>query len=108
MERPQKSVLRAYAYLFLLGYVGGHRFYIRKPGSAIFMIFMFLLGIALVVAGHLQTEPDYTYAGYAAWGVVLAIMLVDLVMMTGMIEDLNDTGEDRKWAALTGNLDPSF
>ena len=108
MQRPQKSVLRAYTYLFLLGYVGGHRFYMKKPGSALFMIFLFLAGAGLVAAGYALDETDYLYGGLACWALVASVMLVDLVMIPGMIEDLNDTGEDRKWAAMTGNLDPSF
>ena len=108
VHRPQKSVLRAYMYLFLLGYVGAHCFYLKKPGMGLVSIMLFLIGAGLVATGFFTDRDDYIYGGFAAWAIVLTMMVADLVMIPGQIEELNDTGEDRRFAAMTGNLDPSF
>ena len=109
MDRPQKSVLRAYVYLFLLGYVGGHRFYMRRHGSAIMMIFFFVAGAGAAIFGWLQEDKEFLYGGALGLTVVGAMMLVDLVMIPQMIEGLNDPdGSDRRISMIGANLDPSF
>lgn len=43
----KKSVLASYLFWVFLGWVGGHRFYLRKPGTAVLMIVLLVMSTIL-------------------------------------------------------------
>ena len=108
VERTEKSVLRAYIYLALLGVLGVHRFYLKRPGSGLFIAVLTVTAVAGYSVGTLQDQRDMIYLSYFCIAIVAAILLTDLVMIPGIIEGMNDRGEDRRMSVIAGNLDPSF
>lgn len=108
VERPEKTVLKAYVLLALLGALGVHRFYMKRPGAGLFMAVMTIVAVGSYVTGLIQEQSDLMYLGYFCGAVVVSIMIVDLVMIPGMIEELNNPSDDRRISLIAGNLDPSF
>ena len=108
VKRPQKSVLRAYAWLLPLGLFGAHRFYLKKPGKGLAFAFGTVAGSAAALYGYAQDHSDILYLGMFIGFFVIAAMLVDFIALPGMVEEFNNPGEDRRLAAIAGNLDPSF
>ena len=108
MERPKKSVLRAYMWLILLGVVGAHRFYLKRSSTGLLYAMLSGIAVACFLVGTFGDQADILYASYFVGAFVIAGLLVDFVSIPGMIEDLNNPGEDRRLAVISGNLDPSF
>lgn len=78
-ESSKKSTGIAYLLWFLTGGVGGHRFYLKRPGSAVAMIALTILGWGLL-------------AVYVGGFLLLALglwLLVDAFRIPGMVADLN-------------------
>lgn len=78
-ESGKKSTGIAYLLWFLTGGVGGHRFYLKRPGSAIGMIALTVLGWSLLVA-------------YIGGFLLLALgiwLLVDAFRIPGMVAEIN-------------------
>ena len=109
VERPQKSVLKAYVLLFLLGVLGGHRYYMKRPGTGLGIAVLSIVSIGLlVVALGQEDSKSFLYGAYLCGALVLAALIADIIMIPGMIEELNNPGEERRISVIAGNLDPSF
>jgi TM2 domain-containing membrane protein YozV len=79
-DNAKKSVGVAYLLWFLLGGLAVHRFYLRKHVSAIILLVLWILSVALIPVGV---------------GLVLMIvpglwLLVDLFLIPGIVRDHND------------------
>ncbi len=109
MERPEKSLLKAYVFLVLLGFVGAHRFYLKRPGTGLFLCLLTIACIGAVIAGNVLEDQEIVYVGYIAGALCLSVMLVDLVTIPSMVDLLNGVdNDDTRMAVIAGNLDPSF
>lgn len=78
-DARRKSVAVAYVIWFFLGWLGGHRFYLARTGSAVVMAVIGLLS--------LLTTP--ILIGYAGFGLLGLWMLLDLVLIPGIVRDHN-------------------
>lgn len=70
-----KSIGASYLLWFFVGGFGGHRFYLGRTGSAIVMLLLTLVGIALSVVG----------IGFALLAIVGIWALVDAFLIPGMV-----------------------
>ncbi len=74
-EANKKSVGVAYLFWLFLGFVGGHRFYLKRKGSAIVMLIISLFA--------LMTESGI--------GVIILIWwLIDAFLITGIVSEYNN------------------
>ncbi|WP_416898137.1 MAG: TM2 domain-containing protein [Minwuia sp.] len=80
-----KSVLVTYVLWFFLGWLGLHRFYLGRIGSAIFMFLLWGIGTALAVIliGYLLLIP------WAIW------WFIDIFLIPGMVAAENNRVVDR-------------
>jgi TM2 domain-containing membrane protein YozV len=69
-----KSEGVSYLLLLLLGTFGAHRFYLRRPGTAILMLLAWWGGWALTFAG----------VGFILVGAVIVWWIIDLFLIPGM------------------------
>jgi TM2 domain-containing membrane protein YozV len=78
-EANKKSIVVAYLLWFFLGWLGGHRFYCGKIGTAVAQLLLMLLGLflTLIVIGWLIVLP------VAIW------VLVDAFLIPGWIRNHN-------------------
>lgn len=78
-DAGKKSVFVAYLLWFFLGGVGAHRFYLKRTGSAIAMLVIWLLSwpLLLIAIGYL---------GFLAIGIW---WLVDAILIPGIVRDFN-------------------
>jgi TM2 domain-containing membrane protein YozV len=72
-----KSIVLAYLLLVVVGYLGGHRFYIGRPYSAVTMLILFLMGWVTRIVG----------IGFIILAVVGIWMLVDAFLIPKMIQE---------------------
>ena len=72
-----KSIVLAYLLLAFVGYLGGHRFYLGRPFSAVTLLVLFLIGYVLRIV----------LVGYVILSVVLIWMVIDAFLIPGMIQD---------------------
>jgi len=72
-----KSIVLAYLLLAFVGYLGGHRFYLGRPVSAVILLFLFLLGYVTRIVG----------IGFLILAVVLVWLLIDAFLIPGMIQE---------------------
>ncbi len=79
-DANKRSALIAYLLWFCLGYLGAHRFYLKRTGSGAAMlviwVFSFLLSFVLI--------------GYAGFLVIGIWWLVDAFLIPGMTADYNN------------------
>ncbi len=76
---PPKSVAIAYLLWFFLGGFGIHRFYLRKPQTAVIMLI-------LTVAGYILT---FVVVGFLLLWAVGIWWIVDAFLIPGMIREAN-------------------
>lgn len=74
-----KSTAVAYVFALLLGGVGAHRFYLRRPITASVMLVIWVTGLAATGA----TWGWYLMAATAVW------VIVDLFLIPGMVQAAN-------------------
>ena len=108
MDGPEKSLVKAYVLLLLLGCVGAHRFYLKRPGTALAMIILTMACAGLIVFGTLQEDQELIYTGYFCGALCVSIMIVDLLSIPTWVDNLNGADDDTRMAVIAGNLDPSF
>jgi len=109
VDRPRKSLLTAYLLWLLLGFIGGHRFYLGRPSSAIAFIICCAGGAALYYSGVTAQSQMRQITGILGGGLVLAGLIVDLFMIPGMVERINNPRQAGDSFILPGaSLDPSF
>lgn len=75
-----KSAGIAYALWFFTGFLGGHRFYLGKTGTAIAQLIIFILGIFTTMF----------VVGIFMLGIVGIWVLVDAFLIPGMIKSDKD------------------
>ena len=78
-SRLERSVTVAYLLWFFLGGLGAHRFYLRRTGSAIGMLVLWLVGVmtSLVFIGY------FFLFVWAIW------WIIDLFLTAGMVKHFN-------------------
>jgi len=109
VSRPRKSLLKVYLLWLLLGGLGAHRFYLGRPGAGLMYALIGIGGAALYSTGVTEANERMQLVGIIAGGMVAAGLLVDLFMIPGMVERLNNPGREGGSFILPGaNLDPSF
>ncbi|THF50934.1 TM2 domain-containing protein [Allorhizobium terrae] len=72
-----KSIGASYLLWFFVGYLGGHRFYLGRKGSAIAMMLLSIFGVILSVVG----------IGFILLIVVGVWALVDAFLIPGMVAE---------------------
>ncbi|MDM7458842.1 MAG: TM2 domain-containing protein [Paracoccus sp. (in: a-proteobacteria)] len=95
VNNDAKSVVVAYLMLVFLGGFGAHRFYLGRPGTAVTMLVLFVLGWATLAFG----------IGLIPLGVVGIWALVDLFLIPGMVR-ANQQALRQKLAAELGTQAP--
>lgn len=78
-DAGKKSALIAYLLWFVFGYVGGHRFYLGRVGSAIVM---------LVLCG-LSTLLSVVALGFIGFFIIGVWWLIDAFLIPGMVASHN-------------------
>jgi TM2 domain-containing membrane protein YozV len=78
-EANKKSAVVAYLLWWFLGFVGGHRFYAGRSGSAIAQLLLCIVSIALMVV----------YIGFLSFLALAIWWLVDAFLIPGWIRNLN-------------------
>jgi TM2 domain-containing membrane protein YozV len=97
VHAPAKELAVAYLLLLLLGTVGAHRFYLGRPGTAVAMLALTIIGVmtTIVLVGFLPLTA------VAVW------WFVDLFLTPGMVREENArairgssaVGYERGWPA---------
>lgn len=72
-----KSIGASYLLWFFVGYLGGHRFYLGRKGSAIVMLLLTVFGVLLSFVG----------VGLVLLGIVGVWALVDAFLIPGMVAE---------------------
>lgn len=75
-----KSIVLAYLLLAFVGYLGGHRFYLGRPYSAVTLLVLFLMGWVLRIV----------LLGYLLLMAVLVWIIIDAFLIPGMIQEHKD------------------
>lgn len=78
-ENQKKSMVVAYLLWFFLGGLGGHRFYIGKPLSALMMTGLWFLGFLTA----------WIFIGYLFYFIVYTWAIVDAFLLHGAINRIN-------------------
>lgn len=78
-DANKKSTLVAYLLWFILGTLGGHRFYVGKTGSAVAILALTILGWLLTFVG----------VGLILLAVMVIWVLVDAFLIPGWIRNNN-------------------
>ncbi|WP_094096349.1 NINE protein [Paenibacillus physcomitrellae] len=101
MERQEKSL--ALAYLMLLGgHLGVHRFYLKKTGTAVVQLILFLAALLLyfLFAVLQGIYPEDEFSGLlplllsVLCGIILTVwIIIDLFLIPRMIREWNDRTE---------------
>jgi TM2 domain-containing membrane protein YozV len=79
-DANKKSVVVAYVLWFFVGWLGGHRFYLKHTGTAIAMLIISLVSIPLSLLA----------VGALGFAVVGIWALVDAFLIPGMARDYNN------------------
>src|SRR5579875_3678933 len=79
-DANKKSALIAYLLWFFLGYLGLHRFYLKRTGSAIVMLLIFLVSVPLTMA----------LIGWIGLGIIGLWWLIDALLIPGIARDYNN------------------
>ncbi|WP_241049332.1 TM2 domain-containing protein [Achromobacter xylosoxidans] len=79
-DANRKSVGVAYLLWFFLGSAGGHRFYTGRTGSAVAMLALTIVGIALSVIG----VGLVLLAAVGVWAIVDAFLIPGWIRSTNM------------------------
>ncbi len=80
MEHKMKSMAVAYLLAIFLGYFGAHRFYVRKTGTAVTQLVLFLLGVVTAIF----------LVGFVFLFIVGFWVLIDLFLLHGQVNRLNE------------------
>lgn len=86
-QARQKTNVTAYVLAILLGTVGAHRFYLRKPGTAWAMLLITLAGLPF----RLDNHPGSALIGYGSLLVICIWVIVDLVFIPETVREINRT-----------------
>lgn len=78
-QQGKKNVVMAYILWIVLGYVGAHRIYAGRPGSALILITLFASGIAF---GMIQ-------GGWLVLLTIGALVLLDAIFIPAWIRHCN-------------------
>jgi len=78
-DASKKSALVAYVLWFFVGMFGGHRFYLKKTGSALFMLIGTIASIVLT----------FVLIGFLGLAIIGLWVLVDAFLIPGMVEEHN-------------------
>ena len=78
-DAQKKSVGVAYLLWFFVGYLGGHRFYAGKTGTAIFQLLLTIFGACTVMFG----------IGFFVLGIVGLWILIDAFLIPGIVSSHN-------------------
>ncbi|MEM1160303.1 MAG: TM2 domain-containing protein [Pseudomonadota bacterium] len=107
-QQGEKSTLTAYLMWLFLGAFSAHRFYLGRSMAGLMLLIAFLAGAAITIYAGFQPIGNSLYAGLALLAIAAAAWVVDLILIPGMVETHNDrlSGEDRKFAAQHGALEP--
>lgn len=84
-EANRKDVLVAYLLWFFLPWVGAHRFYLGRPGSAVAQLVLAICGGLLLIV----------FVGFLMWAALGVWILVDAVLIPGMVREHNLSLIDR-------------
>jgi TM2 domain-containing membrane protein YozV len=79
-DANKKSAVVAYVLWFLFGSVGGHRFYLKRIGTAVTMLLIFVVSIPLAFVG----------IGFVGLGVVWFWVILDAFLIPGIARDYNN------------------
>ncbi len=82
-ENQKKSMVVAYLLWFFLGGLGGHRFYVGKPVSALMMTGLWVLGFITV----------WIFIGYFFFFIVYVWVFIDAFLLHGIINKINQKTE---------------
>ncbi|WP_405403789.1 TM2 domain-containing protein [Paracoccus sp. Ld10] len=93
-----KSPLIAYLLLIFLGWVGAHRFYLRKTGSAATMLVLWVVGLMTIAAGI----GLIILAAIGIWA------FVDLFLIPGMVRDHHQVLRQRLAQEMAGTATPDI
>ncbi len=89
VDRRRKHVVLAYLFLFLLGYIGGHQFYLGRWLRGLTYIVLLVVGWTLGFAGLAAAIVSETVAAagialiveWGASGILVLLLLWDLITM---------------------------
>ena len=79
-DANKKSVMVAYVLWFFFGWLGAHRFYLRRIASAVVMLVLCIVSVPLTIVA-------IGYVGFAVLGVWA---LVDAFLIPGLTRDYNN------------------
>jgi TM2 domain-containing membrane protein YozV len=79
-DANKKSVMVAYVLWFFFGWLGAHRFYLKRIASAVVMLVLCLVSLPLTIA----------LVGYLGLAVVGIWALVDAFLIPGLTRDYNN------------------
>lgn len=79
-DAAKKSAVVAYLLWFFLGWLGAHRFYLRRYLSGLIMFALWAVGTLLTVV----------FVGYIVLAVPVFVWLVDLFLIPGMVQRFNE------------------
>ncbi len=74
----KKETLIAYLLWFFLGSFGAHRFYLKRTGSAVGQLLLWLLGVIVMVVGGIIATPG-TQSAQQTGGIVAIVGIVMLI-----------------------------
>jgi hypothetical protein len=77
--RPERSMIMAYVWWFILAQISAHRFYLGATNSAIAQVCMFVGWVALILIG-----PPATFLGLAVMGLWILWILADAFLIPGL------------------------
>ncbi|MBD3887657.1 TM2 domain-containing protein [Phormidium tenue FACHB-886] len=95
LDRKRKSTATAYILYFLLGTIGGHKFYMGKPLTGFFYIILLSLGFLFMLGGFASAFDTTAIAedvsavfavGFLPLGLLSIMMLIDLFTIPGQIK----------------------
>lgn len=78
-DAQKKSVGVAYLLWFFVGYLGGHRFYVGKTGTAIIQLLLSIVGACTAMFG----------IGLSVIGLVGVWILIDAFLLPGIVRSHN-------------------
>lgn len=98
-DADKKSFGVAYLLWMLVGWVGGHRFYLRKYITAVFILCLSAVPVSFVLGlfgtdygvwGFIETEVGFNFEDVKAVATIVVVVLVyDLFRVAGLVSEEN-------------------